>query len=304
MNGSNRTEPLRLTKLSVYGRMPGGERTTRLEEATLALAPGEWIYVVGTNGSGKSTLAQLLAGLVQEGAAGGYSRGFAGLQPAPYVMQQPDAQLFGSTPREELVFALEWRAAPPERIAAAAAEMLAAVGLREAADEPWSRLSGGQRQLAVVAAAAVCEAPLLVLDEATSMLDESARRRVRGIAERLHARGAAIVWVTQRLDELDPDARVIALRDAQIRFDGTGRQFLYGPDPLRPSRSGAACEQVGLRLPYLAELAYGLHRLGKLAAPLPATAEEWRRSGIGSGIGIGMTGDTSRDSERMASGNG
>ncbi|WP_221469338.1 energy-coupling factor ABC transporter ATP-binding protein [Cohnella nanjingensis] len=274
---SENRESLRFTNLSVYAQAPENQAVPRLAEVTIALAPGEWLNVVGTNGSGKSTLAQLLAGLVQEGAAGGYERGFAGDRPAPYVMQQPDAQLFGGTPREELVFALEWRAMPSARIMPAAEEMLRAVGLFAVADEPWERLSGGQRQLAAVAAATAGEAPLLVLDEATSMLDEAARGRVREAAERLHAAGTAIVWVTQRLDELAPQARVIAMQEGRIAFDGTGRQFLYGTDEARPSRADSACERVGLRLPYLAALAFELHRLGRIQSPLPMTPDEWQR---------------------------
>ncbi|WP_420869746.1 ATP-binding cassette domain-containing protein [Cohnella ginsengisoli] len=116
-----------------------------LDRVDLTLSPGEWLYVVGTNGSGKSTLGKIVAGLGFPGElrAERWERGFAGDDPAPYVMQHPDAQLFGTTPREEIVFALEWLGVQGSRIMRLAEEVLDEVGLAGAADQPWSALSGG-----------------------------------------------------------------------------------------------------------------------------------------------------------------
>lgn len=260
--------------LSVYTEQGEGAATARIENVDLRVSPGEWVTLVGVNGSGKSTLARLLAGLPQDGASGKMRRGFAGAGPAAYVMQQPDAQLFGETPREELAFALEWLGTPAEEMEGRIRNWLERAGLSALADEPWKRLSGGQRQLAAVAAATAGRSPLVVFDEATSMLDTSAAERVISMARELLAEGAAIVWVTQRLEELAPDMRVVAMKDGRIAFDGTGREFLYGRDPLREE---SPCVSCGLRLPYMAELALELCRLEVLAAPLPMTSDEWQR---------------------------
>lgn len=251
------TEWLRMDGVSVLGASADDEPSVlRLDDVRLTLAPGEWLYIVGVNGSGKSTLARLLAGLFVEGAYGQMSRGFAGETSSPIVLQQPETQLFGETPREEVQFALEWRQWPAERISSRTDEALRRVGLAELAYEPWEGLSGGQRQLAAFAAASAVDAPLLVLDEATSMLDEANRGTLAREARRRQREGAAVVWVTQRLEELEPDARVVAIRDGRVVFDGEARGFLYGG----ADGEASPCEQAGLRLPYGVRLARELRQ--------------------------------------------
>jgi len=284
-----RREPLELLSVTVFGSEDTDETLVRLKEASLMLSPGEWLTVVGVNGSGKSTLARLIAGLWPERMDGVIKRGFAGDEASPIVLQQPKAQLFGETPREEIVFALEWRGIPEDRIAILAEQALHRAGLAALADEPWERLSGGQQQLAAIAAATACPARLLVMDESTSMLDEANRDAVMRAVRELHAAGTAVVWVTQRLDELGPDDRVVAVAEGQISFDGKGREFLYGPEGDVEDGAGedaltsgdfmplSPCLRAGLRLPYLVELALELKRLRKLSDPLPVTEWEWEQ---------------------------
>ncbi|PRX72552.1 energy-coupling factor transport system ATP-binding protein [Cohnella sp. SGD-V74] len=302
--------PLEVDCVTVHGGEGEDETAVRLQQATLTLAAGEWLTVVGVNGSGKSTLSRLLAGLMPESMSGVVRRGFAGDGVSPIVLQQPRAQLFGETPREEVVFALEWRGVPAERISDVTEEALHRAGLAALADEPWERLSGGQQQMAAFAAATAYPSPLLVMDEATSMLDEDNRDVVMTRARELHADGTAVVWVTQRLDELGPDDRVVAVGEGRIIYDGRGREFLYGsadgdsgsvsgqadsgaigPGTVGRLEAGAGggeevsdggvwplspCLRAGLRLSYLMELALELRRLGKLRDPLPVTEREWQ----------------------------
>lgn len=263
--------------VSIVRAAEGGESAPRLDEIDFALAPGEWVNLVGVNGSGKSSLARLIAGLVIDGVQGEWNRGFAGGQPSPYVMQQPDAQLFAESPREEIRFALEWRGLAPEAVVAETENVLRDTGLSPIGDLTWDRLSGGQRQLASVAAAAATRTPLIVFDEATSMLDEHSRNGVRAIAAKLNAAGTAVVWVTQRLQELGTEQRVVAMAAGKVNFDGTGGRFLYGkeyPSALS-STEEPPCTACGLRLPYVSLLALELGRAGKLQPPFPGTTEEW-----------------------------
>ncbi|QJD83292.1 energy-coupling factor ABC transporter ATP-binding protein [Cohnella herbarum] len=280
-------KPIVLGNVTVYGIDDLEGTTSRLNLSRLTLAAGEWLTVVGVNGSGKSTLARLLAGIEPERMIGTLERGFAGENSCPIVLQQPKAQLFGETPREEVMFALEWRGISAEHILEKVDQALHRVGLTALADEPWDRLSGGQQQLAAVSAATECDAPLLVLDEATSMLDEQNRDTVLRTAREFHARGSAVVWVTQRLDELEPDSRVVAVGEGSIIFDGTGREFMYGSAGDEQGEDGpiSPCLRAGLRLPYLAEFAIELRRQGKIADPLPMTDREWRKVWESGGIG-------------------
>ncbi len=261
--------PMRLFGVTVHADSEAA--APMLDEISLSLAAGEWIHVVGVNGCGKSTLARLLAGLYDGWRGGEIDRAFAGMRAAPVVLQRPQSQLFGETPREEVQFALEWHQVPPDRIANRVNRALEAVGLSDWADTRWEGLSGGQMQLAAIAAAAACESPLLLFDEATSMLDDANRGAVIKLARDRHRRGTAIVWVTQRLDEIGAADRVVALADGRLLYDGDGRTFLYGKQD-----EGSPCEACGLRLPYLAEAAREMKRRGRLANPLPLSDEEWR----------------------------
>lgn len=265
--------PLILKGMSVRREEAADEATGHaaalLDRIDLTLAPGEWLYVVGTNGSGKSTLGKIVAGLGIPGElrAERWERGFAGDGPAPYVMQQPDAQLFATTPREEIVFALEWLGVSGAAIHHLANEALDEVGLAAAADLPWSALSGGQRQLAAVAAAAAGQAPLLVLDEATSMLDGDSQSLARKLIQRRQREGAAVVWITQRIEELeqDPDRRVVALAAGRLIYDGKAQAFLYGEARGRSGASVPPCLLAGLRLPFRAGLAREVERRRRAA---------------------------------------
>ncbi|QMV40078.1 energy-coupling factor ABC transporter ATP-binding protein [Cohnella cholangitidis] len=269
-------EPVVLENVSIIDLDENGGSSVRLHEANVTLAAGEWLTVVGVNGSGKSTLARLLAGLQPDNLTGDIGRGFAGEGVSPIVLQQPKAQLFGETPREEVVFALEWRGVDKERIAELVERALNKVGLLAYADVTWDRLSGGQQQLAAFAASVACDTPLLVLDEVTAMLDDHNREIVRQTTRDLHKQGTAIVWVTQRLDELEPYTRVVAIGEGRVIFDGDAREFLYGiaePGELEPPLS--PCLRAGLRLPYLPAMAVELRRQGIWSDPLPMTAQEW-----------------------------
>ncbi|MFC5472102.1 energy-coupling factor ABC transporter ATP-binding protein [Cohnella suwonensis] len=289
---SGDNEPFALRAVTVYGDVIGiarehdGDVHARLLEVDVTISPGEWVAIVGANGSGKSTLARIVAGLYPDVMYGEAERGFAGHRASPIVLQQPRAQLFGETPREEIAFALEWSGAPAEQFDALVERALAGAGLSGLRDEPWESLSGGQQQLAAIAAATAGaeRKPLVVLDEATSMLDDRNRDEVMRLATALHRQGTAVVWVTQRLDELLPDMRVIAMKDGRIVHDGNAREFLYGSradvvagaDSDAPFTTISPCLRAGLRLPYMPSLALELRRLGRLDDPLPVTADEWR----------------------------
>ncbi|CAI6029332.1 ATP-binding cassette domain-containing protein [Cohnella sp. JJ-181] len=257
-----RGRPMLLRQVSARRESAIAGAPPLLDQVDLTLNRGEWMYVAGTNGSGKSTLGRLLAGLGFPGElrAETWDRGFAGEAPAPYAMQQPDAQLFGTTPREEIVFAREWLGADGSAIAGLAYDALDEVGLRDAADLPWRALSGGERQLAAVAAAAAGHAPLLVLDEATSMLDAESQALVLRLARRRHREGAAVVWITQRIEELESGRRVVALSEGRIVYDGSVDVFLAGEKLDDGTHEEPPCLRCGLRLPYEAALKRELAR--------------------------------------------
>lgn len=115
------------------------------------------------------------------------------------------------------------------------------------------------------------------------MLDDANRMRVKQLAKEMQRAGTAVVWVTQRLDEIGPEERVVAMDGGRILYDGDGRAFFYGNgERLSP------CESCGLRLPYLASLALELKKRGRLADPLPLSDQEWQEVWGSGGNGTGI----------------
>ncbi|XEC97192.1 ABC transporter ATP-binding protein [Paenibacillus tarimensis] len=244
---------------------------TVLNSISLRLSPGEWVQIAGANGSGKSTLVKLLTGQLgmTYRVEGKVTRGFAGRHPVPYVMQHPEASMIGMTPWEDVLIGLEQQDIPEERIMSGVERALLQTGLSEIKQRPVDRLSGGQRQLTAIAGCLASEAPLLVLDEATSMLDAESRRKVLTAVRKLNREGTTVVWVTHRMEEWEPGDRVIALERGRLIYDGDTDGFFTGGT----GGGASVCERLGWEPPYTVQTAQELIQLGYTVQPLPLTAE-------------------------------
>lgn len=220
-----------------------------LDRITLSLRSSRWIAIAGPSGSGKTTLLRLAAGLlpptsgavrrlgVDLGGASARDRldGRVGM-----VFQDPEDQLFGSTPLEDVAFGLRSRGASEEEAMARARAMLVALGIDHLADRPAHRLSFGERKRVAFAAVLVCEPELLLCDEPTIGLDPVAARRLVRVVERV-ARAPAVVWVTHDLAALPaPIDRVLLLAAGRVIFDGPRGEAL---DPARLVASGLAWDE-------------------------------------------------------------
>ena len=209
--------------------------TPRLLVPSLDLEPGEWIALAGPSGSGKSTLLRAAAGLMAP-MRGELSRLGIRLGPGPLatrldhrvalVLQNPEDQLVGATPLDDVAWGLRRRAVAHAEAYRRAAAMLDLLGLGQAASVPVTHLSFGQRQRVALAAALVCQPELLLCDEVTSGLDPvAARRLVRALEGASDARAMAVVWVTHDLGSLP--ARV-----GRIVLVNAGRVVLDAPRAL------------------------------------------------------------------------
>ena len=197
------------------------------EGITLSLQPGEVLCLLGPNGAGKTTLFRTLLSL-QPPLGGSVTidgKPLAALTPAEialrlaYVPQAHvtefsysvlDVVLMGRTARLK-AFSSPGRA--DERIAL---EKLAGLGIRELAQQDYARVSGGQRQLALIARALAQEAPILVLDEPTASLDFGNQALVMARIRDLARQDFGIV-----LSIHDPDqALLVATRVAIIAEGG------------------------------------------------------------------------------------
>jgi energy-coupling factor transport system ATP-binding protein len=238
---------------------------TVLSGIDLSIKKGEFVALAGRNGSGKSTLLRVLGGLVPLSRGTAENRLSAESNGAVrIVLQNPDTQLIGETVYDDLDFSLAAAGVEPEEADARIREALEAVGLDRLAHSPVSRLSGGQKQLAVIAQALSVRPAALLLDEPTAMLDPSARRAVLEAVKSAHARGVTIIWATQFAEEIGEAERVVALEQGRIAFDGKPAHFFYGiaEEDAWVEAAAAPCEPLGYPPPYAVRVMRELKRLG------------------------------------------
>ena len=219
--------------------------TGGLRDVTFTVHVGEWVAVMGPSGSGKSTLLGVLSGLLPP-AGGEVTRLGEVLAPGPVarrvaaqvalVCQEPNDQLLGSTPIEDLVWGLRRHGVGEAEACTRALEMLEALGVRALAQRPIHRLSFGERKRVALAAALACEPELLLLDEPTSGLDPLAARAFTQALERnARSKRATVVWATHDAAVLpDRVQRVLLLRAGRLTFDGPRE------DALAPAQLAAA----------------------------------------------------------------
>ncbi|WP_165279885.1 energy-coupling factor ABC transporter ATP-binding protein [Paenibacillus protaetiae] len=265
---------IELVNVSAVQPSPEG-RPFRLRNIHLSIKRGEWITVLGRNGSGKSTLVRLLAGARFAAAEGKLIRDpmlHIDGRPIPIVMQHPEASVIGTTPWEDMMLMLEQHGYPGERIAEAAEDAFRQTGLSEIQHHPVETLSGGQKQLTAIASCLAAQAPLLLLDEPTANLDPDASKLVLERVKAANREGMAVVWVTQRLDELREGDRVVAMNNGEVYFDGSAERFFERSSDSGPSAT-SVCEQLGFPAPYVIETAWELEAQGIRLDPLPLTAE-------------------------------
>jgi iron complex transport system ATP-binding protein len=178
-----------------------------LRDLSFQVEKGELIGCIGPNGAGKSTLLDLLlrwktptSGTIRlDGRPlDAYTR--TDLGRAVSLVPQGETSRFAFTLREYVLFGRAPRVAalamPSARDEAAAESALRGTGLLPLADREVPTLSGGERQLLLLARAIAQETPVMLLDEPTSALDPANSARVARILRDLHDRGTTLLWTT------------------------------------------------------------------------------------------------------------
>ena len=246
-----------------------------LSHVTLEIPDGEMIAVVGHNGSGKSTLAKCLNGLLlpTEGTVsvnGMLTSDESSLlsirQHVGIVFQNPDNQLVTTIVEEDVAFGPENLGIAPDEIRRRVDSSLEEVGMGSYALSASSTLSGGQKQRIAIAGMLAMQPDVLVLDEATAMLDPQGHREIIEIAERLHReKGITIVMITQHMEETIGCDRIVVMGGGQIRMDGTPREIFRRVNEL---------QSLGLDVPETVWLRNRLLSAGVSLDGDPLTLEE------------------------------
>lgn len=220
-----------------------GAAQNALSGVTMTIEAGEMLAIVGHNGSGKSTLAKHLNGLLLPTGGNVTIDGMdtknedallAIRQRVGMVFQNPDNQLVTTIVEEDVGFGPENLGVPPKEIRDRVDAALESVGMTAYADRASHALSGGQKQRIAIAGMLAMQPEVLVLDEATAMLDPEGRREVLEIVKRLHREtGLTVVMITQFMEETLSCDRVVVMGGGKLQFSGTPREVFRRSAELR-----------------------------------------------------------------------
>ncbi len=222
-----------------------------LRGVDLSVHAGQIHALLGPNGAGKTTLLRTLAGLTEPTAgtvrvAGiDASKGTRGLRGIVGLVPSSDRSAYQRISGvENLAFYARLHGMRKRAAFARAREVLAAVGLADRADDPVNTWSHGMQQRLSVARALLTEPPVLLVDEATHDLDPAAAATVRELIAGCAERGTAVLWATQRLDELRGFAgRVTLMADGLAAFEGTVEALASRAVPEAARRHASELEQ-------------------------------------------------------------
>ena len=249
---------LRIQGLTHTYRLPNGTTVDALRGVDLTIADGERIALVGANGSGKSTLARHLNALLLPTSGDVWVDGINTRDESQLktirstvglVFQDPDNQIVATVVDEDVAFGPENLGVDQPELGQRVDHALAAVDMTAHRKRPPHMLSGGQRQRVAIAGILAMRPRVLVMDEATAMLDPHGRREVLDIVDRLHGAGTTIIQVTHFMHEAALADRVVVLAEGRLLADGAPADIFAQAEMLR---------QAGLELPKTAQLSAAL----------------------------------------------
>lgn len=215
--------------------------TPALDGIDLNIEDGEFFCILGGNGSGKSTFAKHLNALLQPDAGTVRINGMDASDPelvydirstAGMVFQNPDDQLVATLVEDDVAFGPENLGVPSAQIAQRVREALKGVGLVGFERHETHALSGGQKQRVALAGVLAMEPRVLILDEASSMLDPRGRKGLMKVCRALHDRGMTIVMITHFMEEAAEADRVAVFRAGRVAMLGSPEEILTRADEL------------------------------------------------------------------------
>ncbi len=226
-----------------------------LNDISFNIPQGQYVALMGHNGSGKSTLAKLLAGLL-ENKTGIIKIDDAVLNATSIrdirkklgiVFQNPDNQFIGSTVADDLAFGLENRLVPHAKMQNMIETFANQVGMKAFLHQEPTSLSGGQKQRVAIAGVLAMEPKVLLLDEATAMLDTQGKKEIRDLilSIRKEYPSLTILAITHDVEEAVLADQVMVLKDGKLAFHGL-------PDTL--FRDSTIVKTLKLSLPFVYQL--------------------------------------------------
>ena len=242
-----------------------------LKDVSFHVKQGEWLSIVGHNGSGKSTTVRLIDGLLEAESGDIIISGdkltadnvWEKRRQIGMVFQNPDNQFVGATVEDDVAFGLENQGMDYPMMVKRVHEALELVGMQNFKEREPARLSGGQKQRVAIAGVVALQPDIIILDEATSMLDPEGRLElIRTVKKIKDKNQLTVISITHDLDEISLSDRVLVMKNGQVESTATPRELFSRPDledlgldqPF-VNQVKAAMIQTGLTLPetYLTE---------------------------------------------------
>ena len=232
-----------------------------VKDNTFHVKRGEWLSIVGHNGSGKSTTVRLIDGLLEaesgeiviDGQRLTEENVWNIRRQIGMVFQNPDNQFVGATVEDDVAFGLENQGLSRQEMKKRVEEALDLVGMLDFKKREPARLSGGQKQRVAIAGVVALRPAILILDEATSMLDPEGRRElietVKGIRKDYDM---TVISITHDLEEVAMSDRVLVMKKGSIESTSSPRELFSRND----------LDQIGLDDPFANQLKHSLSQYG------------------------------------------
>ena len=232
-----------------------------VKDITFHVKRGEWLSIIGHNGSGKSTTVRLIDGLLEaesgeiviDGQRLTEENVWNIRRQIGMVFQNPDNQFVGATVEDDVAFGLENQGLSRQEMKKRVEEALDLVGMLDFKKREPARLSGGQKQRVAIAGVVALRPAILILDEATSMLDPEGRRElIETVKEIRKDYDMTVISITHDLEEVAMSDRVLVLKKGEIESTSSPRELFSRND----------LDQIGLDDPFSNQLKHSLSQNG------------------------------------------
>lgn len=245
-----------------------------LDKVSFHVKRGEWLSIIGHNGSGKSTTVRLVDGLLEaesgqiiiDGQVLTEDNVWEMRHKIGMVFQNPDNQFVGATVEDDVAFGLENKGIPLSEMKERVADALELVGMSTFKDREPARLSGGQKQRVAIAGAVAMRPDIIILDEATSMLDPEGRLELINTIKTIRDQyNLTVISITHDLDEVALSDRVLVMKSGQVESSSTPSELFARGNELMT---------LGLDVPFSMRLMQELNQAGLKMGDVYLTEKE------------------------------
>ena len=232
-----------------------------LNDVSFQVKKGEWLSIVGHNGSGKSTTVRLIDGLLEAESGDIIISGdkltaenvWEKRRQIGMVFQNPDNQFVGATVEDDVAFGLENQGLDYDLMVERVQQALEFVSMQDFKEREPARLSGGQKQRVAVAGVVALRPDIIILDEATSMLDPEGRLDLIQTVKKIKdGNQLTVISITHDLDEIALSDRVLVMKEGQVESTATPRELFSRED----------LEELGLDQPFVNQVKVALRQSG------------------------------------------